>query len=262
MPPRPRPRALVTGASTGIGRELSRVLAREGHDLVITARSHETLEQLAHDLTREHGAAVHPIAANLAAPGMAETLVAEIAAAGLRVDVLVNNAGVGLYGLFADTPLDDEQRMIQLNVVSLVTLTKLCLPGMLQRGSGRILNVASTAAFLPGPRMAVYYATKAFVLSFSEALADELRDTGITVTALCPGPTQSQFQETARMQRSRLTRGTIMDADTVAEAGYRGMMQGRAVVVPGLTNRLVPVLVRLLPRRVMTMLSRRAADVG
>ena len=262
MSPRPRKRALVTGASTGIGLELARVLAREGYDLIITARSHETLEGLARELTREHGAAVHPIAANLAAPGMSEALMAEIAAAGLRVDVLVNNAGVGLYGLFTDTPLDDEQRMIQLNVSSLVALTKLCLPGMLQRGEGRVLNVASTAAFLPGPRMAVYYATKAFVLSFSEALADELRKTGITVTALCPGPTRSQFQETARMQRSRLTRGTIMDAAAVAEIGYRGMMQGRAVVIPGATNRMVPVLVRLLPRRLMTVLSRRAADVS
>jgi short-subunit dehydrogenase len=262
MPPRPRQRALVTGASSGIGLELARVLAREGHDLVITARSHETLEAVAHELTREHAAAVHPIAANLAVPGMAEALMAEIAAAGLRVDVLVNNAGLGLYGLFADTPLDDEQRMIQLNVASLVTLTKLCLPAMLQRRGGRILNVASTAAFLPGPRMAVYYATKAFVLSFSEALADELRDTGIAVTALCPGPTRSQFQETARMQRSRLTQGTIMDAATVAEAGYRGLIGGRAVVVPGAANRLVPILVRLLPRRLMTVLSRRAADVS
>jgi short-subunit dehydrogenase len=150
--------------------------------------------------------------------------------------------------------------MIDLNISALVTLTKLFLPGMLDRRRGRVLNVASTAAFLPGPNMAVYYATKAFVLSFSEAIGDELRDTGVTVTALCPGPTETAFQRVAGMQKSRLFQGAIMSAVDVAEAGYRGMLAGQAVVIPGATNRLVPVLLRLLPRRLATIVSRRAAE--
>jgi short-subunit dehydrogenase len=150
--------------------------------------------------------------------------------------------------------------MIDLNISALVTLTKLCLPGMLARRRGRVLNVASTAAFLPGPNMAVYYATKAFVLSFSEAIADELRASGITVTALCPGPTATGFQDAARMQRSRLVQGAMMSAAEVAEAGYRGMISGRPVVIPGIMNRFVPWIVRLTPRRVATILSRRAAE--
>jgi short-subunit dehydrogenase len=150
--------------------------------------------------------------------------------------------------------------MIDLNVSALVTLTKLCLPGMLARRRGRVLNVASTAAFLPGPNMAVYYATKAFVLSFSEAIGDELRGSGVTVTVLCPGPTATGFQDAARMQKSRLVQGTMMSAADVAESGYRGMMDGQPVVIPGVMNRLVPWLVRITPRRLTTILSRRAAE--
>jgi uncharacterized protein len=261
--PEPRgQRALVTGASGGIGLELARVLAREGCNLVISARTQSALEAVARDLSSAHNVAVHTVAADLASPDGARGLMGEVTAAGLQIDLLVNNAGFGLFGAFATTPLDDEQRMIDLNVSALVTLTKLCLPGMIARRRGRVLNVASTAAFLPGPNMAVYYATKAFVLSFSEAIADELRASGVTVTVLCPGPTSTGFQDAARMQTSRLVQGTMMSAAEVAEAGYRGMIAGRSIVIPGTMNRLVPWLVRLTPRRVMTILSRRAAEAS
>jgi len=256
----PRQRALVTGASNGIGLELASVLAREGYALVITARSQAALEGVARGLSAAHGVPIHPVAADLASPEGAQGLMREIVAAGLPVDVLVNNAGFGLFGAFATTPLEDEQRMLAVNISALVTLTKLCLPGMVERHRGRVLNVASTAAFLPGPNMAVYYATKAFVLSFSEAIADELRGTGVTVSALCPGPTETAFQRVAGMQKSRLVQGTMMSAAEVAEAGYRGMLAGDPVVIPGFTNSMVPLLIRLLPRRLATIVSRRAAE--
>jgi uncharacterized protein len=254
-------RALVTGASGGIGLELARVLAREGCHLVISARTHSALETVARDLSSSYNVAVHVVAADLATPDGARALMKEVASAGLDIDLLVNNAGFGLFGAFATTPLEDEQRMIDLNISALVTLTKLCLPGMLARRLGRVLNVASTAAFLPGPNMAVYYASKAFVLSFSEAIADELRESGVTVTVLCPGPTATGFQDAARMQESRLVQGAMMSAAEVAEAGYRGLIAGRRVVIPGATNRMVPWLVRLTPRRLTTILSRRAAEI-
>ena len=258
--PAPRQRALVTGASNGIGLELARVLAREGWDLVVTARKQEALDRLASELSFSDQASVHVVAADLSSPEGSRLLVEEITSAGLTVDALVNNAGFGLFGPFATTPLERERQMIDLNITALVTLTKLCLPGMIERRRGRVLNVASTAAFLPGPNMAVYYATKAFVLSFSEAIGDELRGTGVTVTTLCPGPTQTSFQRVAGMQKSRLVRGATMGAADVAEAGYRGMIAGQAVVIPGGTNRMVPLLVRMLPRRVATIMSRRAAE--
>jgi short-subunit dehydrogenase len=255
-----RPRALVTGASSGIGLELARVLARAGHDLVLAARNASALDAIARDLAPTYHVSVHSVAVDLAhADGVAQ-LMDDIARAGLEADVLVNNAGFGGFGDFARTSLHDELRMIDLNIRALVALTKRCLPRMLERRRGRVLNVASTAAFLPGPHMAVYYATKAFVLSFSEAIRDELRDGGVTVTVLCPGPTETGFQSAARMQKSRLVQGAMMNAADVAEAGYRGLMAGRPVVIPGAANRMVPLLVRFLPRRLVTVVSRRAAE--
>jgi short-subunit dehydrogenase len=177
--------------------------------------------------------------------------------AGLRVDILVNNAGSGLGGAFAETDLATELRMINLNVTALTHLTKLFLPGMLERGAGRILNVASTAAFVPGPFMAVYYATKAYVLSFSEALAEELTGTGVTVTALCPGPTATGFQSAARIEGARLFRMPgVSDAATVARLGFSGLMRGKRIVIPGLLNKLLPQIVRVSPRRLVTLVSR------
>jgi short-subunit dehydrogenase len=195
------------------------------------------------------------IAADLAAPDAAPKLVAELERQKLQVDALVNNAGYAVYGAFTDTDGADELKMIQLNIVALTHLTKLLLPGMVARGRGRVLTVASTAAFQPGPLMAVYYATKAYVLSFSEAIGEEVRGSGVTVTALCPGPTQSGFQSRAGMEESKLVKGkAIMGAATVARIGVKAMLAGKAVVIPGAKNFLLAQSVRFTPRAVITRL--------
>ena len=257
-----RSTVLITGASNGIGRSLARVFAREGHDLVVTARHTEPLETLKQELTSAFKVQIHTATADLAAPDGAARLRDELERAGIAIDILVNNAGVGVFGDFTTTDLAEELRLIQLNVSSLVALTKYYLPGMVARRRGRILHVASIAAFLPGPHMSIYYASKAFVLSFSVATADEVRDTGVTISVLCPGPTTSGFQATAKMGRSRLAQRTMMDPDTVADAGYRGVMRGTRVIIPGYTNRMVPVITRLLPRGLVTIISRRKAAVA
>lgn len=241
--------ALITGASGGIGLELARVFAENGHDLVLVARSADRLEALAAELAERHHVEARALTADLRdaeAPARIEAALE----GGTTIDVLVNNAGVGLLGAFATTDLGAERDMIQVNVMALVELTKRFLPGMVERRRGRILNVASTAAFQPGPLMSVYYASKAFVLHFTEALATELEGTSVTVTALCPGPTATGFQAAARMGRIPLVRGPmLMDAATVARAGYAGLMRGRRVVVPGFLNALLVRGVRLAPRR-------------
>ncbi len=239
---------LVTGASSGIGLELARSCARRKHNLILTARRKDNLEVLAQELRRGVGIEVRVFAADLARPGSAEALWREIEKTELPVEHLVNNAGFGRGGSFASLPPGVQAEMIQLNAVSLMELTRLCLPAMLARRSGRILNVASTAAFQPGPYMAVYYATKAFVLSFSEALAEELRNTGVTVTALCPGLTRTEFQAWAGVRETRLTRMFTAEAADVAEAGYAAMMAGRRVVIPEIKNRIGALAARLAPR--------------
>lgn len=234
--------ALITGASSGIGLEIARVLAPD-HDLVLVARSAAKLDALAEELG---GARV--IAADLADPAAVAKIAAEVPA----VDVLINNAGVGDFGPFAEADIDKTLGMIQLNVTSLTALTRTYLPGMLERGSGRIMNVASTASFQPGPLMAVYYATKAYVLSFSEALAEETRDTGVTVTALCPGPTTSGFQAAAKMELSPLVANKKLPTSAkVAEFGVKAMRTGDVVAVPGVLNKIMASGVRFTPRPVM-----------
>lgn len=237
--------AIITGASSGIGAELARVMAAHGHDLVLTARRADALRDLERRLVARHQVSCEIVAADLAEPGAAK----RVAEAAPEADYLVNNAGFGTYGEFAKTDLRADLDMIRVNVSALTELTKLLLPGMIERGAGRILNVASTAAFFSGPLMAAYYATKAYVLHFSEALAVELKGKGVTVTALCPGPTASDFQDRAGMGASGLVRGrTLATAASVAEAGYRAMMRGRRVAVPGLGNRLLILAARFLPR--------------
>lgn len=240
------PTALITGASTGIGLELARMFAREGYSLVLVARDRARLEKLAAEL---RPASVHVIAKDLSQPDVPQEIHRQVP----RVDVLVNNAGFSDFGKFAETSLSEELKMIQVNMTAPVILTKLYLSGMIAARSGRIMNVASTAAFQPGPLMAVYYASKAFLLSFSEAIANELEGTGVTVTALCPGPTATEFQERAKMQDSGLVKGKkIMDAQTVAEAGYRGLMAGKTIVIPGLKNKLLAQSIRISPRSMVT----------
>jgi short-subunit dehydrogenase len=252
------PAALVTGASSGIGLELATVFARGRNDVVLVARGRERLEAIARGLAEEFGVQATVLAADLARPEAPEELARELSSRGLVVDVLVNNAGFGLHGPFAATPLEAALAMIQVNVTALTHLTGLLLPGMLGRRRGRILNVASTAAFQPGPLMAVYYATKAYVLSFSEALASETAGTGVTVTALCPGPTITEFQKRAGIERTALFTGPlVMDAPSVALAGYRGLLRGDPLVVPGLGNRALVQALRVAPRRLVTAISRR-----
>jgi short-subunit dehydrogenase len=252
-------RTLITGSSTGIGAALAEVFAAHGHDLILVARNREKLQSRATELEQKFKVKVAWFTEDLADPGGPARVQRAVSAEGLDVDNLVNNAGVGLYGQFVGTDLDAERKMIQLNITSLVELTKRFLPSMVQKQRGRILNVASTAAFVPGPWMSIYYATKAFVLSFSEAINYELSPKGITVTTLCPGPTESEFKVRAGSQRSRLFEALVMDAPTVARVGYDGMMNGKAVVIPGLRNKLVPISARLAPRSLVAMMSYRAA---
>jgi short-subunit dehydrogenase len=257
-----RPLALVTGASAGIGRELADILAREGHDLVLVARREPELTDLARELKERHGADSRVLTADLAAPDAA-TQLAESLGAGTAVDVLVNNAGFGGHGAFADRDRDDDLRMIAVNVTALTDLTKLLVPGMVARGRGRILNVASTAAFQPGPFMAVYYATKAYVLSFSEALSEELSGTGVTVTCLCPGVTKTEFQKVAGVEEVPLTKGPLsMTARAVAEAAYSGLAKGRRLVIPGVHNKVGVQAVRVSPRAAILKVVRRLHPSG
>jgi uncharacterized protein len=253
-----RQTALVTGASSGIGRELARAFAAGGYDLILVARSGAKLEELAGELRGRHGVAARALAADLARPGSPDEIFDELETAGTEVDVLVNNAGFATFGPFAETDLATELNELQLNVVALTHLTKRFLPGMLARRRGGVLNVASTAAFQPGPLMAVYYATKAYVLSFSEALAEEMRGSGVAVTVLCPGPTATGFQARADMETSGLFNGPlkVMDAATVARAGYDGFRAGRRIVVPGMRNKLVAQSIRITPRALVTRIVR------
>lgn len=246
--------ALVTGASVGIGRELAKLAAADGYDLILVARDADALDALSKELPT---AAIW-FALDLATPDGPELLAQAIESRGIVPELLVNNAGVGAWGLSRDLPLSAELTMVDLNVRALLFLTKRFLPAFIARRRGRILNVASTAAFQPGPYMAVYYATKAFVLHYSEALAHELSGRGVTVTTLCPGPTRSAFQERAGMQRSSLFVGgllSIATAESVAAAGYRGALAGKRLVVPGLINRILVFSVRFAPRRVATAIA-------
>jgi len=241
--------ALVTGASSGIGAELARVLARHGHDLLLVARDRARLDALASELGRECGVKAEGFPADLGEAGGVGAVVAAVESRSLEIEVLVNNAGVGMHGPFASGDPGALAAMLKLNVLALTELTRALLPAMLKRKRGQILNLASTAAFFPGPYMAAYYASKAYVLSFSVALATELDDTGITVTALCPGPTRSAFAERAGLKATRLFRGRgVMEAAEVAKVGYDGMRAGEVVVIPGLRNKLLAASSRVGPR--------------
>ncbi len=251
------PKTLITGASGGIGLELARIFAREHYDVVLVARNQTRLEEIAAELRSSHGVQADVIARDLASPEAPAEIQRQVG----PVDVLVNNAGYGLYGPFADSPVEDELNLMHLNMDALVALTRLFLPAMIASRRGRILNVASTAAFQPGPLMALYYASKAFVLHFSEAIANELEGTGVTVTILCPGPTETGFQARAAMEDSRLVRmGRMMSAKAVAEKGYRGLIRGKTIVMPGVRNRILAQSVRFSPRKLVTKIARMLQD--
>jgi short-subunit dehydrogenase len=252
--------ALITGATSGIGYELAKLFARDGFQLVLVARDGETLERAANKLTADHGVSVKVIAKDLSLAGSAQDVFAEVQRDGMNIDVLVNNAGFGLLGRFAQTDLQRELAMMQLHMVSLTHLIKLCLKGMLQRREGKILNVASTSAFQPGPLMAVYYASKAYVLSLSEALADEVRGSGVTVSVLCPGPTRTAFLQRAGIRRSEMFDRISMDAATVAASGYQGLVRGQTLIIPGLINKVFALAVRVAPRAWVSSTIRRIQE--
>ena len=245
-----RPLALVTGASSGIGADLARELARDGHDLVLSARRVEAMAVLAREL-EGHGAAATVVAADPPHPGAAARLADDLAGRGLTVDVLIGNAGLGANGPFAQSEPARNSEMLQVNVVALTELTRLLLSGMVARRRGRILLVSSTAGFQPGPQMAVYCATKAYVLCLGEAIAYELRGSGVTVTTLCPGATATNFAQVAKTGSTNLFKSglvPVMTSAEVARRGYQALKAGRRVVITGLPNKLVALAGRLSPR--------------
>ena len=253
--------ALITGGSGGIGLELAKQFAAHGHDLVLTARHRDSLEAIAGTIEGKYAVKVTVIPDDLTDPDAPQRLFDAISAENIDIHFLVNNAGFGLGGEFVDTEMTRELEMIQVNIAALTQLTKLFLPAMVKRKSGKILNLASTAAFQPGPLMSVYYASKAFVLSFSEALDEELRNSGVSVTCLCPGATATQFAATAGVGNSKLF-ATIggTTAEQVAQYGYDALMRGERVAVVGMRNRIMVTAERFAPRKLVTRLSRKAQE--
>lgn len=239
---------LITGASSGIGLELARLFAAAGSDLVLVARREDKLGEIADELRADHDITVRVLPADLSQPAAAVAIYEVLDGAGIDIDILVNNAGFGARGPMVELSIARQLQMMQVNMTTLVELTRRLLPGMLQRGWGGILNVASTAAFQPGPYMAVYYASKAFVLSFSEGLAGELSDTEVHVTCLAPGPVATGFGAVAGVEDTLLFKTGVLDASKVAWAGYRGLRRGKTLVVPGLRNKLTSMAVRFVPR--------------
>ncbi len=255
-----RRRALITGASGGIGLELARIHASKGNDLVLVARSTDKLEVIKQELESEHRVDVRIIARDLALKDAASEVFQILEDENIYTDYLINNAGFGDFGFFHESSWDKQEMMVSLNITALMQLTWLVLPGMIKRGEGRILNVASTAAFQPGPTMSVYFASKAFVLSFSEAINNELKDKGVTVTALCPGSTQTGFHAVA-LGDPLLVRDRSMDsAADVALTGYRAMMKGKPVVIHGLKNSLMANAVRFFPRGFIVKMARKIQE--
>jgi short-subunit dehydrogenase len=250
--------ALITGASAGIGMELARVLAKAGHSLVLVARSEEKLSDLKSELEKNHKVKVDYLVKDLSEKNSCREVYEVIQQSKIEVDVLINNAGFGDFGDFSTANWEKLDKMIQLNVSALTQLTKLFLPQMIAHRYGRIMNVASVAAFQPGPFMAVYFATKAYVLSFSEALNGELKDSGVTVTALCPGPTESNFMEVSNMSESTLVKGRKFPSSlSVAEYGYRSMMNGKPVAIHGTGNYFLANLNRFVPRNWVVGIARK-----
>ncbi len=252
---------LITGASGGIGKELADRFAAGGSNLVLVARNGAILEQLATDYRKHHDIEVTVIVQDVASLGVPQAIKQELDDREIHVDYLVNNAGFGLYGPFLETDLDQELNMIDVNIRALTEMTKRFLPAMVERGTGGILNVSSMVGFFPGPLMSVYYASKSFVLSFTEAIENEVSGSGVTVTALCPGVTATGFVDRAGMGKSKLFRqGKVMNAGRVADEAYAGFLRGERLIIPGIQNRVFANVPRLLPRRMMTRIVRKMQE--
>ena len=250
--------ALITGASSGIGYELAKIHAAKGGNLVLVARNISKLDELKLELETQFKVSVYTIGKDLSVVDAALEVYNETSEKGIQIDYLINNAGFGDFGMFSDTEWDKEYQMINLNITALTQFTKLYLKDMLKRKSGKIMNVASTAAFVPGPTMAVYCATKPYVLSFSEAVDNEVREFGVSITALCPGATQSGFIAAASAEESALFKGKkLPSSKEVAVFGYDAMIKGKAVVIHGLPNKILAFIVRFTPRKLVVKISRK-----
>ncbi len=256
-PHRSRRTALVTGASSGIGKELCRLFAADGFSLVLVARRKERLDELADELRSTYDASVRVEPCDLAQASARQAMFDRLSDSEVQVDVLVNNAGFGSNGAFHELDRVREVNQVRVNVVALTELTRFFLPGMVERGFGRVLNIASTAAFQPGPYMSVYYATKAYVLSFTEGIAHELEGTGVTATAHCPGATDTEFAEAASNNDTLLFKSGVATAESVARHAYKAMQRGKIVAVPGLVNKMGAAMVRFSPRWVVRSIAAR-----
>jgi uncharacterized protein len=253
--------ALITGASSGIGLELSRIFASRKNNLVLVARNKSKLDELKVELEMRHKISVCVIAKDLSQLNSAREVYDETSRQNIQIDYLVNNAGFGDFGFFYESNWEKQQEMINVNITALTHLSRLYLPSMVKRGSGRMMNLGSTASFQPGPMMSVYYATKAYVLFFSEAINNEVKDKGVTVTALCPGPTESGFQTAAANKESRLVKGRkLPSSKEVAEYGYKAMMKGKAVAIHGFMNNIMANSVRFAPRSWVVKIARYLTD--
>ncbi len=247
--------SLITGASSGIGLDLAHLFASDGHNLVLVARNQERLDDLADELRSKHGIQARVLPEDLADLDAPDRIFNTLNSENIEIDYLVNNAGFNSWGKLAETRADRELDMIKVNLLALYRLTKLYLPVMLKRNQGRILNVASTAGFVPGPYSAVYYASKAFVISMTEAIAEEIRDSNVTATVLCPGPTETEFFERADMMQTALKKGNTMSSKKVAEIGYKAMMKGKSTKIAGFANWLLIFSTRFSPRRLMAKIA-------
>lgn len=256
-----RKTALITGASSGIGYELAKIFARENYRLVLVARNLPKLDEIKEEIKNKYDVTVKNIQSDLSLISSAQEIYDKLQSESIGIDVLVNNSGFGLYGKFAKTDLAVETNMIQVNVIALVQLTKLFLNDLVNRGAGKILNIASTAAFQPGPFMSVYFATKAFVLNFTEAIAAELEGSGVTVSVLCPGPTKTNFSKIAGSERANIFK-ISMDAKTVAEAGFKGLMKGKRIIIPGIQNKITAQSSRFAPRKLVTKVAKKLLGQG
>ncbi|MEI6524115.1 MAG: SDR family oxidoreductase [Bacteroidota bacterium] len=253
--------ALITGASNGIGLELAKIHASKGGNLVLVARNKSKLDELKKELENQYKVSVYIIGKDLSVFNSAQEVYDETNKQNIKIDYLINNAGFGDFGMFLDSDWNKELQMINLNITTLTQFTKLYLRDMLKHRSGKIMNVASTAAFQPGPIMAVYFATKAYVLSFSEAVNNEVSDKGVTVTTLCPGPTESGFQAAASMEESNLVKGRkLPTSKEVAEYGYAAMLKGKTVAIHGLMNWILANSVRFTPRSLVVKITRKIQD--